>query len=311
VLRQLLDRPAEDLAVRTARAAAMGSDPIAAILAAQDPAGFWVQPGPGYGPKYQGTVWQLIFLDQLGADGFDPRVHAACAYVLSHTQAATGGFVAARKITKEPPGPGAAIHCLHGNLLRALLGFGWLEHERVQRAIEWQLQAITGEGAPRYFRGATSGPGFACGYNEQLPCAWGAVKALSGLARIPAEQRTPQAERAIAQGVELLLSCEPSTAGYPMGWGNTAPSTAWFKLGFPAGYVADVLEILEVLCELGLGSDPRLQPAIAWLLSKQDAQGRWKNEHAYAGKMWADVDRQGQPSKWVTLRACRVVKAVA
>jgi hypothetical protein len=31
----------------------------------------WVKPGNGYGPRYSGTTWQLIFLDQFGADGSD------------------------------------------------------------------------------------------------------------------------------------------------------------------------------------------------------------------------------------------------
>ena len=35
------------------------------------------------------------------------------------------------------------------------------------------------------------------------------------------------------------------------------------------------------------------------------------NEYAYNGKTWVDLERQGQPSKWVTLRACRVLRAVA
>jgi hypothetical protein len=76
-LRQLLDQPEDAPAVRQARAAAMRADPIAAVLAAQAPEGFWVRPGPGYNPKYRGTVWQLTFLDQLGADSTDPRVFAA------------------------------------------------------------------------------------------------------------------------------------------------------------------------------------------------------------------------------------------
>jgi len=91
-LRQLLDQPEDAPLVRQARTAAMQTDPIASILAAQQPEGFWVKPGPGYSPKYRGTVWQLIFLDQLGADGADARVQAACDYVLSHSQARTGGF---------------------------------------------------------------------------------------------------------------------------------------------------------------------------------------------------------------------------
>lgn len=67
-LRDLLDRPADDAEVVEARKAATRTDPIASILAAQDPAGWWEKPGPGYATKYRGTVWQLIFLDQLGAD---------------------------------------------------------------------------------------------------------------------------------------------------------------------------------------------------------------------------------------------------
>ena len=109
--------------------------------------------------------------------------------------------------------------------------------------------------------------------------------------------------RAIEAGVDFLLSRDPAVADYPAGWGNTRPSGSWFKLGFPSGYVADVLQNLEVLAELGQARDPRLANAIEWLLGKQDARGSWMNEYAYNGKTWVDVDRQGQPSKWVTLRS--------
>ena len=93
-LRQLLDQPENAPDVCQASAAAMQTDPISSILVAQQPEGFWVKSGPGYAPKYRGTVWQVIFLDQLGADGKDTRVHAACEYVLSRSQAETGGFAA-------------------------------------------------------------------------------------------------------------------------------------------------------------------------------------------------------------------------
>lgn len=59
----------------------------------------------------------------------------------------------------------------------------------------------------------------------------------------------------------------------PMGWGNTRPSSSWFKPGFPLGYVADVLQTLEVLADLGHGRDPRLAYALAWLESGQDGAG--------------------------------------
>jgi hypothetical protein len=47
-----------------------------------------------------------------------------------------------------------------------------------------------------------------------------------------------------------------------------------------------------------------------WLLAQRDGDGRWRNRYSYAGKLVKDIDRQRQPSKWVTLRACRVPRAV-
>ncbi len=306
-LTDLLDRPTDDPDVVSAKAAINASRPVKAILDAMYPQGYWVKLGPGYSPKYRATVWSVIFLDQLGANESDPRVRAACEYVLSHTQAPNGGFGANSNVNATHSPNSVVIHCLNGNLLRALLGFGLGDDERVQRAIEWQARSIMGEGFEGQFNSATPGPGFACGANYGQPCAWGAIKALRGLASIPKSKRTPLVKKAIKVGVEFLLSRDPAKADYPAGDGHI--NSSWFKLGFPSGYVADVLQNLEVLVELGQGQDKRLKPAIEWLLSKQDKNGRWKNQYSYSGKMWADVEPQGSVSKWVTLRACRVLKA--
>jgi Prenyltransferase and squalene oxidase repeat len=308
-LRQLLDYPADEPNVVESRDAAMDAPPIASILAAQHREGYWEKPGPGYATKYRGSVWQLIFLDQLGADPEDERVRRGCEYVLSHSQSANGGFGASGVAGAGPPPPSHVIHCLTGNLLRALIGFGWLGDPRVVRAVDWQARAITGEGAMKWYPSGTCGSGFACAANESLPCAWGAIKALGGLARVPVHLRSPEVSRAIEAGADFLLSRDPAAADYPAGWGNTRPSGSWFKLGFPSGYVADVLQNLDLLAELSHARDPRLGNAIEWLLSKQDERGRWKNEYAYNGKTWVDIERQGQPSKWVTLRACRFLRS--
>jgi len=310
-LRWLEDRGDDDREVVAARVEAMGRPPIAPILDAQDPAGWWVKPGPGYSPKYTGTVWSLIVLEQLGADPTDPRVAAGCDYVLAHTPTRSGGLgcSGSNRADRTPP-PSTVLHCLNGNLVRALIAFGRLDDPRVAAAIDWQARAILGgSDAPRYYASATSGPGFGCAINERLPCAWGALKAMRGFAAIPPERRSPQVRAAIDAGVELLLAVDPATAAYPAGWDGTV-SRAWFRLGFPSGYIADVLQIAEVLVELGRADPEPLAGLIELLLAKQDPSGRWRNEQPYRARLWAEVDGPRAPSPWVTLRVCRVLRAL-
>ena len=306
----LEDRAADDPEVATARGAAMRTAPIATILAAQDPAGWWAKPGHGYGPKYTGTTWSLIVLEQLGADPADARIQAGCDYVLEHTATAAGGFGCSGALREDlPPPPSSVIHCLNGNLVRAMVAFGRLDDPRVAAAIDWQARAVNGgPDAPTWYASGTPGPGFRCAANEGLPCAWGAVKVLRGLAAIPPERRTPAVDRALEAGVDLLLGTDPAAAAYPAGWDGRIAG-AWFRLGYPSGYIADVLQVIEVLADLGLGADPRLVGAIRLVLDKQDEAGRWRNEQPYRGKLWADVDEPRAPSPWVTLRACRALRA--
>ncbi len=100
---------------------------------------------------------------------------------------------------------------------------------------------------------------------------------------------------------------DPAVADYPTAQ-DTKPSRSWFRFGFPLFYVTDVLQNLEALTRLGFGSDPRLASAMDLVLGKQDQDGRWKMEYTYNGKTWVDIEEKGQPSKWVTLRALRVLK---
>jgi hypothetical protein len=286
-LRDLTAVAPDTPALRAARRQVMAAGPVPVILAHQRPDGYWVK--PGYLPKYTGSMWSLIFLAQLGADGDHPQIRKACE------------------------------HLLGGNLCAALIDFGYLGDPRLDAALDWLARSITGEGiAPNtqkeapvhYLRSANSAPGFVCSANNQLPCAWGAVKALLALGKVPQAQRTPAMRAALATGVDFLLRCDPATAMYPMGY-SARPNRSWFKFGFPIAYVTDVLQIVEVLVGLGYGRDPRLQNALELVRSKQDEQGRWKLEYTYNGKTWVEVETQGQPSKWVTLRALRVLQRAA
>lgn len=305
-LRDLVESSPEELAV--AQAAAMAADPIRSILSAQTAEGYWVKPGGGYSPKYTGTVWQLIFLDQLGADPGHPQVRAAGEYILEHTQAVNGGF-SYTSAPRRPP-PSGTAPCLHGNLLAALLHLGFADDPRVRDAIRFLVDSETAAEGHTYYQSGYSGPKFSCAVNGKQPCGWGGTKAVIALASVPAALRTPAHAEALQSGVEFLLSVDPATALYPMTPGTTKPSGTWFKLGFPLGYVADVLQVMEAICEAGCAADPRLEPAVSWLLAQRDKSGPWLNKNAYHGKLWVDFEQQGAPSKLVTIRALRVLQAI-
>jgi len=302
-LRDLLGRPANDPEVITAKSEIMISGPVPVILDAQNPEGYWKQLGGGY-RKYQGTIWQIMLLSELGVDPTDERLQRGCKYLLSHSIASNGGFAASN--TKSSTSS-SVIHCLNGNLLYALIRLGFLDDPRVQLALDWQVRSIIGQEPIEYYQSGTSGPSFSCGVNAKQSCGWGALKAMKALLNVPPQQRTPDMEYAIECGAQFLLQYDVARADFPY---IEKISSAWFKLGFPLSYWSDVLETLAILVLLGYGGDARLAEAYHWLLSKQNAEGRWKLENSLNGKMWIDIEKRGKPSKWVTLRALRVIKDI-
>jgi hypothetical protein len=244
----------------------------------------------GYSPKYRATVWQIIFLAQLGAPAVE-AIGRACDFVLEHSRRLTdrrgnrdGRFVAGKTAQ-------TAINCLNGNLLWALGRFGFADDPRLIEAREATAQSIARRG-------------FACYYNADLPCAWGDVKALRAFLEVQPSARSALVTLAIQRGVEFLLSVPPVEATYPT---PGQVSEDWFKLGFPLGYRADVLEAMTVLAGAGYGDHGYIQAGLEWLLAKRDESGRWRLERL-PGKLWAGFGRVGQPNKWVTWRALRFLK---
>jgi len=311
-LRDLYHLPQDDPELVKAGQAVMKSGPVLPILDAQDPDGFWVKAGPGYGPKYRSTVWSLISLAQLGASPVDPRVRSGCVYYLEHAISKECAFTMTGSLS-------GSIYCLTGNMIAALIDLGFYGDERLDAVVEWLVRATIGEGSrqsdepdslPFYLKSGVSGPVFECSANNRLPCAWGGLKVMLALARIPEEDRTTSLKQAIDIGVDLFFSRDPAAADYSMGW-SEKPNRSWWKFGYPVFYISDMLEILEVLSALGFAADERLDHAFQVLLDKQDDRGRWPLEYTYNGKTWVDVEEKGKPSKWVTLRALRVINARA
>lgn len=297
-LQDLLDQPEDDARVRSAKRAIIRSGPVPRILDAQQPDGRWVPRSA----RYQNTPTQICLLAELGADSRDKRVRVGCEYLLAHSIAANGAIVS----YFDRPTPGKALHCDNAPLVSALYRLGMGQDKRVQAAMDWQMRAIVGKLPPEgYFKSTTAGPGFVCGVNQGQPCGWGATKAMRALAAVPKKERTPLMRQAIKAGAEFLLSRDLAAADYPY---TERVSSTWFKFGLPLSYWSDVLETAEALVDVGYGHDPRLAHAFDCILSKRDSDGRWKLENSLNGKMWVDIEVKGRPSKWITLRALRVLK---
>ena len=310
-LRNVLDVPAEDRELKSARKSAHKDGPIAAVLSKMEKEGYWVKPGPGYTQKYRSTVWSIILLAQLGASSHeDKRVEQACKYLLDHM--AEGG-----QFTSSTSGaPSGTIDCLQGNLCWSLMQIGY-DDPRLDKAYEWMARTVTGDGvapaedkdaAVRYYY-FKSGPTFACGINNKLSCGRGGVKVMLALGQIPVKQRTPLIKKAIRQGTDFFLSIDPATAEYPTRQ-DDAPSRNWWKFGFPIFYITDLLQLAEAMVNLGYGKDKRLATTLDIIREKQNEQGQWPMEFDYTGKTWLDFGAKKEPNKWVTLRALKVLKAV-
>lgn len=307
-MRDILDLPPGDKDLAAARKLAHSSGPISAVLDKMDDAGFWVEPGHGYSPKYYSSVWSVIMLSQLGARvEHDRRISQACRYLCDQSLTKNGQF----STTKTASG---TVDCLQGNLLNAMLDLGY-EDLRLEKAFEWMARSVTGDGvapmedknAPLRYYSGKCGPGFLCGANNKLPCAWGAIKVMLAFSKLPVEKRTPYINKAIDRGIDFLLSVDPLSSEYPSGW-NEKPSGNWWKFGFPLFYVTDLLQNVEALVRLGLGKDPRLKNALEYIVNKQDTDGKWPLEYSYTGKTWVDFGKKKEPNKWVTYRAVWVLK---
>jgi hypothetical protein len=70
-----------------------------------------------------------------------------------------------------------------------------------------------------------------------------------------------------------------------------------------------VLRALDYFRTAGGPPDQRLDEAMQVLRSKQQSDGTWLLEYTYPGKVhFALEDGDGQPSRWNTLRALRVLR---
>lgn len=86
-------------------------------------------------------------------------------------------------------------------------------------------------------------------------------------------------------------------------------SPDWLQFSYPTRWFYDVLRGLDYFRATGCSPDERLREAAEVVRSKQQSDGTWLLENTHPGKVhFAVDDGDGQPSRWNTLRALRVLK---
>ena len=299
----ILDVPPRDRRVIEAKKAIMEKGIVPKILARQKKGGYWEKAEDFYvQTKYKGTVWQLIILAELGADRNDPRIRSAGEFVLGASQdRESGGFA-----YRGGPAGGhhsAVLPCLAGNMVWSLLRLGFRGDPRVERGIEWLTTYAR-------FDDRTGAAPKGWPYEMREPC-WGkhtchsaAAKILKALAEIPEKERSPEVRRTIDAGAEYFLEHHVFKRSHDL---SKAVKPKWLKFGFPTMWDGDALEVFGTLTGLDY-RDPRMRDAAKLILTKQDASGRWALENTYNGRFQVDIEKKGQPSKWVTFLALKALK---
>jgi hypothetical protein len=304
-LTDILDRPQDDAAVQTARREIMQRGIIPDILARQRQPAYLQTLPRFYTDKYEGLVWSLIVLAELGAD-VNPQISEQCEYILTNSQETQDGGFSMHAAKKTGGGRIAeVIPCLTGNMVWSLIRLGYLDDPRLQKGIDWITRYM------RFNDGVEDTP--------QVPpydrlemcwgrhaCHMGVVKALKALSAMPKETRAAgEIGDTIQKATEFLLIHHIYKRSHDLG---RVSKPGWLRFGFPLMYQTDALEVLDILTELGV-EDRRMDEAIDVVLTKQDDMGRWRLENTCGSDgLLVPMGQKDEQSKWLTLRAVRVLK---
>ena len=290
-LRDVLEKPEESEDIQKARNLIPQQDIIKKIFSFQDEAGFWGSSTRLW--SYKNTVFQLLLLSELGCRRV-PRIEKAVECVFDF-QLDDGSFSSVLGKTKKHS---TSEFCLTAIILKVLLLFGYERDLRVEEALNFLV--------------STEDNGWCCSWypmekEKVIPekCYMGGVKGLAALAKLPSHMVTPEIRAMIASLAEVYL--ENRIYWYRKDkHGNRAKKPSWTHFAFPLFWQSDALEVLDVLTELKIRDD-RMQEALELVKSKC-SEGKWILERTFPKRHIVTIEKVGRPSKWITLKALRVLK---
>jgi len=296
VMRDLIDAPATEVAAERAKVATEGWG--ARLLAMQGEDGPWS--GVAWNRGWNSTMHVLTLLRDMGLNPESEQAQRALALV--RDRVTWQGWEA---YEGNPFFVGEVEPCINGQVAAAGAYFG----QDVQGIIERLL-------------------------TEQLPDGGWNCEAQNGSTRssfhtticvlealLEHELRvggSPEVTEVRLRGQEYLLErrlfrrkSTGAVIDYDRKTGTNGGDghPAFTRFAFPTWWHYDVLRGLEYLRHAGVAPDQRIEEAVALVESKRQPDGRWLLEVQYPGEMPVEIDEgEGRPSRWITLRALRVLK---
>jgi hypothetical protein len=286
VMRDLTDQPDEVVAAERASVATEGWG--ARLLALRDPDGTWAggalfpaSPPSGPGQPWTATQWALILLKDLGLDPDSPEAREAVALVRENCRWEHAG---------ERFFDGEVEPCINGRTV----GIGAYFGEDVTGIVDRLLTEQMDDGGwnCEQENGSTRGSFHTT------------INVLEGLldyegANGPASEVTAARRRGEDYLLERRLLRRRSS--------GEIIDTDWTRFSFPTRWFYDVLRALEYLRHARAEPDERVQEAVGLVEGKRDDTGRWPLEYTRPGDVHFHMEQHGQPSRWNTLRALRVL----
>jgi hypothetical protein len=243
-----------------------------------------------YYPKYLSTNWRALVLSDFGLDATNPRIKKIADVIFEYKLRLGSPF----NFFHEEA-------CVSANTARMMTRFGYADDRRVRKLYDWLLEDQREDG------------GWNC--SQGTPGTLDVWEPLAAFAALPKAKRSPKMEQAISRGAEFYLKRSLFKEGRPY-----AP---WLRLHYPNHYFYDILVGLDVLTQLGFGGDRRLQPALKILMEKRRGDGTWLMDRSHPdtgpgtyrhpGQKRIKplvIEQPGKPSKWITLKALRVLNRV-
>ncbi|MFN7963848.1 MAG: hypothetical protein U0002_21470 [Thermoanaerobaculia bacterium] len=291
VMRDLLDAPAQVFEAERARVAREGWG--AQLLALQGPDGLWG--GAAWNRGWNSTMHVLWLLREMGLPPACAEARRAVALVREQVSWRGCG---PEEVAENPFFAGEVEPCINGQVAAAGAYFGVDVRGLVDRLLAEQLP--DGGWNCEAERGSTRSS-----FNTTI-CVF---EALLEFERAAGD--CPEVAAARLRGQEYLLErrlFRRKSTGEVIERDRKG-SAVWARFAFPTWWHYDVLRGLDSLRNAGVPPDERAAEAVGLVAAKRNEQGRWALEALYPGTPALEMgEAEGQPSRWNTLRALRVLR---